>query len=68
MLRIKQQYIENALTLTPKDLLRASIAAWNAGQGKVVKTLNAGGRLEDATYNPNWLDTIYAAAAEYETV
>jgi len=68
LLKGKQRYIENSVALTSDELVRATLAAYNGGEGRVVKALKNGKPLETTTYRPDYLDTIYTAATEYETV
>jgi len=68
LLKSKQSYIQNSVSINQDDLVRASIAAYNGGEGRAVKALKNGKPLETITYDPSYLSTIYSAASEYEAL
>ena len=69
LLRTKQTTIkQNHPELSPDELLRATIAAYNAGEGTVNKALSNNIPLDNVTYDPVYLTKIYSAAEKYKTV
>lgn len=50
--------------LTPAELLRATVASYNAGAGRVVRALSAGRSLDAVTFHPNYVGKIIGKANE----
>ena len=47
--------------ISSNDLLRASVAAYNAGAGAAIKAIRAGNDVTKITYSPGYVDDIVAA-------
>lgn len=53
--------------ISTSDLLRASVAAYNAGAGAAVKAIRAGNDVSKITYSPGYVDDIIAAMNWFQT-
>ena len=47
--------------ISTNELLRASVAAYNAGAGAAVRAIRAGNDVSKITYSPGYVDDIIAA-------
>jgi soluble lytic murein transglycosylase-like protein len=58
----KQKYLSNRLTLDAIELEQAAVAAYNAGEGRVLNTVNAGQHPDTYTTGGNYSTDVIALA------
>lgn len=65
----KRRYIvKHFPNLPPEELMQATIAAYNCGQGNVVKVLKAGANIDSRTAHGNYSKSVLDLKREYESL
>lgn len=65
ILKAKMAYVQSHSNLTGADLLEAAIAAYNTGEGNVVKSINAGMPPDTTTTGGDYSADVIAKASDY---